>query len=38
MSDHDAGAVAEAWTHVENGLITRIEVTFDPRPLAPPGG
>lgn len=21
------------WSHVENGLITRIRVTFDPRPL-----
>src|SRR5690242_700719 len=26
------------WTHVEDGRITRIQVTFDPRPLAPPGG
>jgi SnoaL-like domain len=25
------------WSHVENGKITRIHVTFDPRPLAPPG-
>jgi hypothetical protein len=24
------------WTHVENGRITRIRVTFDPRPLLPP--
>jgi hypothetical protein len=24
------------WSHVENGKITRIEVTFDARPLAPP--
>ena len=24
------------WSHVENGKITRIRVTFDPRPLAPP--
>lgn len=24
------------WSHVENGKITRINVTFDPRPLAPP--
>lgn len=24
------------WSHVESGLITRIRVTFDPRPLAPP--
>lgn len=24
------------WSHVEDGLITRIRVTFDPRPLAPP--
>ena len=23
------------WSHVENGLITRIRVTFDPRPLLP---
>jgi hypothetical protein len=23
------------WSHVEDGLITRIRVTFDPRPLAP---
>jgi hypothetical protein len=23
------------WGHVENGRITRIRVTFDPRPLAP---
>jgi hypothetical protein len=26
------------WTHVGDGRITRIQVTFDPRPLAPPGG
>jgi hypothetical protein len=26
------------WSHVEDGKITRIQVTFDPRPLAPPGG
>jgi limonene-1,2-epoxide hydrolase len=25
------------WSHVENGRITRIRVTFDPRPLLPPG-
>lgn len=24
------------WTHAEAGKITRIEVTFDPRPLLPP--
>jgi ketosteroid isomerase-like protein len=24
------------WSHVENGRITRIRVTFDPRPLLPP--
>ena len=24
------------WSHVESGLITRIRVTFDPRPLFPP--
>lgn len=24
------------WTHVEDGKITRIRVTFDPRPLLPP--
>jgi SnoaL-like domain len=24
------------WSHIENGLITRIRVTFDPRPLFPP--
>lgn len=24
------------WTHVEAGRITRIRVTFDPRPLLPP--
>jgi len=24
------------WSHVEDGLITRIRVTFDPRPLLPP--
>jgi hypothetical protein len=24
------------WSHVEDGLITRIQVTFDARPLAPP--
>lgn len=24
------------WTHVEDGEITRIRVTFDPRPLLPP--
>jgi len=23
------------WSHVEGGLITRIRVTFDPRPLLP---
>ena len=23
------------WSHVENGLMTRIRVTFDPRPLLP---
>ena len=26
------------WSHVENGRITDIKVTFDARPLAPPGG
>lgn len=26
------------WSHVEDGLITRIRVTFDPRPLFPPTG
>lgn len=25
------------WSHVEHGKITRIRVTFDARPLAPPG-
>ncbi|MDQ1644603.1 MAG: hypothetical protein QOJ50_787, partial [Cryptosporangiaceae bacterium] len=25
------------WSHVEDGKITRIQVTFDARPLAPPG-
>jgi hypothetical protein len=25
------------WSHVENGKITRIRATFDPRPLLPPG-
>ena len=25
------------WSHEENGLIARIRVTFDPRPLSPPG-
>jgi hypothetical protein len=25
------------WSHVENGLIARIRVTFDPRSLLPPG-
>jgi hypothetical protein len=25
------------WSHVENGKITRINVTFDPRSLTPPG-
>jgi len=30
----DAGPVATAnWSHVENDRITRIQVTFDPRPL-----
>ncbi len=30
----DAGPVPTAnWSHVENGRITRIQVTFDPRPL-----
>jgi ketosteroid isomerase-like protein len=24
------------WSHVEDGKITRIRVTFDPRPLSPP--
>jgi SnoaL-like domain len=24
------------WRHVENGKITSIRVTFDPRPLSPP--
>ena len=24
------------WSHVEDGRITRIRVTFDPRPLLPP--
>jgi hypothetical protein len=24
------------WSHVESGKITRIRVTFDARPLAPP--
>jgi len=24
------------WSHVENGLITRIRAVFDPRPLFPP--
>jgi hypothetical protein len=24
------------WSHVEDGLVTRIRVTFDPRPLLPP--
>ncbi len=24
------------WSHLENGLITRIRVTFDPRPLVTP--
>jgi limonene-1,2-epoxide hydrolase len=26
------------WSHVEDGLITRIRVTFDPRPLLAPAG
>jgi ketosteroid isomerase-like protein len=26
------------WSHVEDGLITRIQVTFDPRPLTNGGG
>jgi SnoaL-like protein len=26
------------WRHVENGKITAVRVTFDPRPLAPPAG
>lgn len=26
------------WSHVEDGLITRIRVTFDPRPLLGPPG
>lgn len=26
------------WSHVEAGKITRIKVTFDPRPLLPPSG
>ncbi len=24
------------WSHVEGGLITAIQATFDPRPVAPP--
>jgi hypothetical protein len=32
----DAGPIPTAnWSHVEDGLITRIRVTFDPRPLVP---
>jgi hypothetical protein len=26
------------WSHIENGKITRIQVVFDPRLLAPPEG
>jgi hypothetical protein len=26
------------WSHVEGGQITRINVLFDPRPIAPPAG
>jgi hypothetical protein len=30
----NAGPVPTAnWSHIENGKITRIQVTFDPRPL-----
>jgi hypothetical protein len=30
----DAGPLAIVnWSHVEDGLVTRIRVTFDPRPL-----
>ena len=25
------------WSHIENGRIAQIRVTFDPRPLFPPG-
>ena len=24
------------WSHIENGKVTRIRATFDPRPIAPP--
>ncbi|HEY5821464.1 MAG TPA: nuclear transport factor 2 family protein [Propionibacteriaceae bacterium] len=35
---HVEGAVLPTvnWSHVENGLITAIRATFDPRPVAPP--
>lgn len=34
LHTEDAGPVPTAnWTHVENGRITRIQVTFDPRSL-----
>jgi limonene-1,2-epoxide hydrolase len=36
---HSAGAdpvPTVNWSHVEDGLITRIRVAFDPRPLLPP--
>jgi ketosteroid isomerase-like protein len=28
-------AAVANWTHVEDGRITRVQVTFDPRPLEP---
>ncbi|HUZ54795.1 MAG TPA: hypothetical protein VMU94_20000 [Streptosporangiaceae bacterium] len=36
---HTAGTAplpAVNWRHVQNGKITSIQVTFDPRPLSPP--
>ncbi|KJR07368.1 hypothetical protein UG54_11100 [Gordonia sihwensis] len=36
MAGAPATAVAN-WTHVENGLITRVRVTFDPREILAAG-
>jgi hypothetical protein len=34
LHTHDAPPVPTVnWSHVEDGRITRIRVTFDPRPL-----
>lgn len=34
LRTHDAGPIPVVnWSHIEHGLIERIRVTFDPRPL-----